>query len=62
LRSSAASFRLDRYPEGMEAAAVLEAAVVDIARSPFLRVLLRNYAIVVPLIFRRTPNDIAIWW
>jgi hypothetical protein len=38
----------------MEAAAVLEAAVVDIARSPFLRVLLRNNAIVVPQIFRRT--------
>jgi hypothetical protein len=41
----------------MEAAAVLEAAVVDIARSPFLRVLLRNHAIVVPQIFRRTVED-----
>jgi hypothetical protein len=35
----------------MEAAV---AVVVDIAHSPFLRVLLRNYAIAVPLIFRRT--------
>ncbi|KJB93385.1 hypothetical protein N826_18400 [Skermanella aerolata KACC 11604] len=39
----------------MEAAAALVAVVVeDIARSPFLRVLLRNYAIGVPQIFRRT--------
>jgi hypothetical protein len=41
----------------MEALAVLVAAVVDIARSPFLRVLLRNIAIVVPQIFRRTVQD-----
>src|SRR6187551_2733333 len=41
----------------MEAEAVLVAAVVDIARSPFLRVLLRNMAIAVPRFFRRTVED-----
>src|SRR5687768_15163463 len=51
LRSSVPSFRFERYPEGMEAAA---AVVVDISRSPFLSVLLRIRAIDVPQLFRCT--------